>query len=108
MPAAERARRVHRAALLQALFSRRTPARIRSPPLLTTASDRWESWSFGYRDLRIRFLTGTPLDIRRGSGTYVGMDVLARAIRGLGHTVDFETPRIQLAVYTAQRLLFNR
>jgi glycosyltransferase involved in cell wall biosynthesis len=58
--------------------------------------------------LRIRFLTATPLDVRHGSGTYVGMHVLARALRGLGHTVEFETPGIHLPVFTAERLLFNR
>jgi len=57
--------------------------------------------------LRIRFLTSTPLDIRRGSGTFVGIEVLARALRGLGHAVEFETPRLHLPVYTAERLLFN-
>ena len=58
--------------------------------------------------MRIRFLTSTPLDIRRGSGTYVGMAVLAEALRHLGHTVVFETPRRHLPVYTAERYLFNR
>jgi glycosyltransferase involved in cell wall biosynthesis len=58
--------------------------------------------------VRIRFLTSTPLDIRRGSGTYVGMHVLARALESLGHPVDFETPRRSLPVYTLQRVLFNR
>jgi len=58
--------------------------------------------------VRIRFLTSTPLDIRRGSGTYVGIHVLARALAALGHTVEFETPRVRLPVYTAERLLFNR
>jgi glycosyltransferase involved in cell wall biosynthesis len=58
--------------------------------------------------LRIRFLTSTPLDIRRGSGTYVGIHVLARALESLGHRVDFETPRRHLPVYTLERLLFNR
>ena len=58
--------------------------------------------------MRIRFLTSTPLDIRRGSGTYVGIAVLARALRELGHEVVIETPRIHLPVYTAERLLFNR
>jgi len=57
--------------------------------------------------MRMRFLTSTPLDIRRGSGTYVGMAVLARALERLGHTVRFETPRRRLPVYTAERLLFN-
>ena len=58
--------------------------------------------------MRIRFLTSTPLDIRRGSGTYVGIHVLARALQNLGHTVAFESPRHRLPVYTFQRLVFNR
>jgi len=58
--------------------------------------------------VRIRFLTSTPLDIRRGSGTYVGIHVLARALESLGHTVTYETPSLVLPVYTAQRLIFNR
>ncbi len=58
--------------------------------------------------LRIRFLTSTPLDIRRGSGTYVGINVLARALESLGHRVEFETPRRHLPVYTLERLWFNR
>ena len=58
--------------------------------------------------VRIRFLTATPLDIQRGSGTYVGMHVLARTLTALGHQVAFETPRVHLPVYTAERLLFNR
>jgi glycosyltransferase involved in cell wall biosynthesis len=58
--------------------------------------------------VKIRFLTSTPLDIRRGSGTYVGIHVLARALQAMGHTVAFETPRRALPVYTVQRLLFNR
>ena len=58
--------------------------------------------------VRIRFVTSTPLDIRRGSGTYVGMHVLARALTALGHRVEFVTPRVHLPVYTAERLLFNR
>ncbi|SPE35026.1 Glycosyl transferase, group 1 [Candidatus Sulfopaludibacter sp. SbA3] len=58
--------------------------------------------------MRIRFLTSTPLDIHRGSGTYVGMHVLAHALESQGHTVEFATPRRKLPVYTLQRLLFNR
>ena len=58
--------------------------------------------------MRIRFLTSTPLDIRHGSGTYVGMTVLARALENLGHTVEFEYPRHRLPIYTLQRLIFNR
>ena len=58
--------------------------------------------------MRIRFLTATPLNIRQGSGTYVGIQVLAGALEQLGHTVDYETPRVRLPVFTAARLLFNR
>jgi glycosyltransferase involved in cell wall biosynthesis len=57
--------------------------------------------------VRICFLTSTPLDIRHGSGTYVGMQVLARALESLGHTVSFETPRLRTPIYTLDRLLFN-
>ena len=58
--------------------------------------------------MRIRFLTSTPLDVRRGSGTYVGIHVLGRALESLGHSVAYETPSLVLPVYTAQRLIFNR
>lgn len=58
--------------------------------------------------MRIRFLTSTPLDIRSGSGTYVGIHVLARALESLGHSVEIEFPALRLPVYTAQRLVFNR
>ena len=58
--------------------------------------------------MKIRFLTSTPLDIARGSGTYVGMHVLARALEKLGHSVFFEPPAPNLPIYTLQRLLFNR
>jgi glycosyltransferase involved in cell wall biosynthesis len=36
------------------------------------------------------------------------MYVLARTLESLGHSVEFETPRVHLPVYTAERLLFNR
>jgi glycosyltransferase involved in cell wall biosynthesis len=58
--------------------------------------------------VRIRFITSTPLDIRRGSGTYVGISVLAKALAELGHTVDFDGPTLHLPVYTLERLWFNR
>src|SRR5262249_40623589 len=60
------------------------------------------------QEVRIRFLTSTPLDIRRGSGTYVGIYVLARALQQLGHVVDFESPRRSRPISTLQRLMFNR
>jgi glycosyltransferase involved in cell wall biosynthesis len=58
--------------------------------------------------LKFRFLTSTPRDITRGSGTYVGISVLAHALGELGHTVDWESPTRHFLVYTAERLWFNR
>lgn len=58
--------------------------------------------------MRIRFLTSTPLDVRRGSGTYVGIHVLRRALEALGHTVTYETPKRHCRIYTLERLMFNR
>ncbi len=58
--------------------------------------------------MRFRFLTSTPLDVTRGSGTFVGISVLAGALEQLGHSVDYETPRRHFPVYTLERLWFNR
>ncbi|HTP30991.1 MAG TPA: hypothetical protein VMJ75_02390, partial [Candidatus Acidoferrales bacterium] len=58
--------------------------------------------------MRLRFLTSTPQNIAGGSGTYVGIRVLAQALRTLGHVVDIEAPSRHLPVYTAERLWFNR
>jgi glycosyltransferase involved in cell wall biosynthesis len=58
--------------------------------------------------VRFRFLTSTPRDIARGSGTYVGISVLAGALQDLGHGVDFVAPARHFPVYTAERLWFNR
>ncbi|MCL4401432.1 MAG: glycosyltransferase family 4 protein [Acidobacteria bacterium] len=57
--------------------------------------------------MRIRFLTSTPADVRRGSGTYVGIHTLAAALRDLGESVELVTPKVHLPVYTLERLLFN-
>jgi glycosyltransferase involved in cell wall biosynthesis len=58
--------------------------------------------------VRIRFLTSTPLNIQSGSGTYVGIHVLGRALEKQGHAVIYETPRHRFPIYTLQRLAFNR
>jgi glycosyltransferase involved in cell wall biosynthesis len=58
--------------------------------------------------LKFRFLTSTPRDITRGSGTYVGISVLANTLRHLGHTVDIESPTRRFPVFTAERLWYNR
>jgi glycosyltransferase involved in cell wall biosynthesis len=60
-----------------------------------------------YRVTQLRFLTSTPLDIRRGSGTYAGIATLAAALRALGHEVRIDAPRLHLPVYAAERWLFN-
>jgi glycosyltransferase involved in cell wall biosynthesis len=58
--------------------------------------------------VRIAFLTSTPLDFVRGSGTFAGISTLARACRSLGAEAEFFTPSLRLPVYTLQRLWFNR
>lgn len=57
--------------------------------------------------MRFRFVTATPLDAVRGSGTYAGIATLASALGALGHRVEFVTPALRLPVYTAERLWFN-
>jgi glycosyltransferase involved in cell wall biosynthesis len=58
--------------------------------------------------VRFRFLTSTPLNVTAGSGTYVGIHVLAQALRDLGHSVEIVAPTRRFAVYTFERLWFNR
>ena len=72
------------------------------------AGRRGRQSHYNGQTVRIRFITSTPLDILRGSGTFVGIRVLARALEALGHEVQFETPRLHLPVYTLERLAFNR
>ncbi|HEV2445497.1 MAG TPA: glycosyltransferase family 4 protein [Candidatus Sulfopaludibacter sp.] len=57
--------------------------------------------------MRLLFLTSTPLDIQRGSGTFVGIETLAQALRAQGATIDILTPRLRLPVYTLERILYN-
>ncbi len=58
--------------------------------------------------MRLNFATSTPLEVQRGSGTFVGIHTLANALRRQGAEVKFVTPSIHLPIYTAQRLLFNQ
>ncbi|HEX7251596.1 MAG TPA: glycosyltransferase family 4 protein [Thermoanaerobaculia bacterium] len=55
---------------------------------------------------RLLFVTGTPADVRGGSGTYVGISVLKEAIEASGHTVDLIAPERSF-VSLARRLAFN-
>ncbi|MDQ6707349.1 MAG: glycosyltransferase family 4 protein [Acidobacteriota bacterium] len=57
---------------------------------------------------RIRFITGIPANVLRGSGNYVGTQTLAKSLRKLGAQVDFVTPQFHLPFYTAERYLFNQ
>lgn len=58
--------------------------------------------------MRIRFITSTPLEVSRGSGTYVGITTLAKSLRDLGATVEFLVPSIRFPIYTLQRVFFNQ
>jgi glycosyltransferase involved in cell wall biosynthesis len=58
--------------------------------------------------VRIAFLTSTPLDFARGSGTFAGISTLARGVEAGGVEIGFFTPSKRLPVYTLERLWFNQ
>jgi glycosyltransferase involved in cell wall biosynthesis len=58
--------------------------------------------------MRIRFISSTPMNVFQGSGTYVGIETLARSLRSLGAQVDIVAPRLHLPILTLQRLWFNQ
>jgi glycosyltransferase involved in cell wall biosynthesis len=55
----------------------------------------------------LQFITAVPLDVRRGSGCYIGTRTLIEGLRRLGTGVAMITPRTITPVYTATRILFN-
>lgn len=57
--------------------------------------------------MQATFITSTPMNVERGSGTFVGIDTLTRSLRELGWTIDILTPQFHLPIYTAERILFN-
>jgi glycosyltransferase involved in cell wall biosynthesis len=57
--------------------------------------------------LRLRFLTSTPLNVQRGSGTFAGISGLFEALRNLGVEVELAVPRMHLPIYTLERIAFN-
>ena len=57
--------------------------------------------------LRLRFITSTPLNVERGSGTFAGIAGLATALRAQGVEVTLTAPRVHLPVYTLERIVFN-
>lgn len=56
---------------------------------------------------RFQFITAIPLNVRKGSGCFVGVRTLASGIRALGGEVHLVTPGIHLPIYAAERFLFN-
>jgi glycosyltransferase involved in cell wall biosynthesis len=56
---------------------------------------------------RLLFITGTPLDVRGGSGTYVGISVLRDAVEARGHHVDLLAPTSTGYVSLVRRVAFN-
>jgi glycosyltransferase involved in cell wall biosynthesis len=58
--------------------------------------------------MRIRFITSTPLEISRGSGTFVGISTLANSLRAQGAEINLVVPSFQRPIYTLQRLVFNQ
>src|SRR5271165_5671110 len=57
--------------------------------------------------MRFRFITSTPLNVVRGSGTFAGISTLAKFLKASGESVDLITPTVRFPVYTAERLVFN-
>jgi glycosyltransferase involved in cell wall biosynthesis len=53
------------------------------------------------------FVTGTASDVRGGSGTFVGISVLLRALVARGHAVDLVAPPPGRTLSLPGRLLFN-
>jgi glycosyltransferase involved in cell wall biosynthesis len=58
--------------------------------------------------MHFRFLTSTPLNIARGSGTFAGIATLAKFLKQSGADVDLITPVVKVPVYTLERLIFNQ
>lgn len=59
--------------------------------------------------MRLAFLTSTPLSVRGGSGTFVGISVLQRALEAQGHQIDLVAPPAGPLPFghAAQRIGFN-
>jgi glycosyltransferase involved in cell wall biosynthesis len=56
---------------------------------------------------RLLFVTGTPAGVEGGSGTYVGISVLQRAVEALGHEVELLAPGSRAWVSLPGRIAFN-
>ena len=58
--------------------------------------------------MRFRFLTSTPLDFVRGSGTFAGIATLAKFLKKRGAEIELVKPAIKFPIYTIERLIFNQ
>lgn len=58
--------------------------------------------------MHLSFITSTPLNIVRGSGTFAGIATLMKFLRLSGETVDLVTPSVGFPIYTVERLVFNQ
>jgi glycosyltransferase involved in cell wall biosynthesis len=57
--------------------------------------------------VRVDLLSSTPPSAVEGSGTYVGVDGLARGLAALGHHVAFRRLRLRTGFHTFDRWLYN-
>lgn len=57
--------------------------------------------------MRFAFLTSTPLTPTEGSGTFVGIRELERALAKLGHAVEIRPLRFRSGFHTLDRWLYN-
>jgi len=57
--------------------------------------------------VRFAFLTSTPLTPAEGSGTFVGIRELERALATLGHAVEVRALRFRSGFHTLDRWLYN-
>lgn len=57
--------------------------------------------------MRFTFFTSTPLTPAEGSGTFVGIRELLRALRALGHAVEIHPLSFRSGVHTLDRWLYN-
>jgi glycosyltransferase involved in cell wall biosynthesis len=57
--------------------------------------------------VKFAFLTSTPLSPTEGSGTFVGIRELERALGALGHSVEIRPLRLRSGFHTLDRWLYN-
>lgn len=57
--------------------------------------------------MRIAFLTSTPANVEQGSGTWVGIATLARALRDADHRVDVLDLMLRTRIHTFDRMRYN-